>query len=292
MSGKIRTGIAGWVFADWRGGAFYPEGLPQKQELAFASAALGIIEINATFRALQKPQSFRNWAGETPDGFMFSVKGPQLITHIKRLKDVEEPLANFLASGPLALGARLGPFVWQLPPNLSYDAARMEGFLGLLPRTAEDAAALAARHTDRVPAPHLETEGVGAVRHAVEVRHESFANPDFIAQLRHHNVALVAADTAEWPTLDLTADFAYCRLQGAPGRDRYEPGDLDRWAERIAAWSAGTPMTDGPFVLAPETEPAPRDVFAIFVSTDKVHAPRNARALLERLEPAAGPTAS
>lgn len=283
MAGTIRTGIAGWVFADWRGGAFYPEGLPQKQELAFASAALGIIEINGTFRALQKPQSFINWAGQTPQGFMFSIKGPQLVTHIKRLKDVEEPLANFFASGPLALGPKLGPFVWQLPPNLSYDQGRMEAFFSLLPRTPTDAAAFAGRHTGRVPEPFTGTDGVGAIRHAVEVRHESFANPDFIAQLRRHNIALVTADTEQWPTLDVTADFAYCRLQGAPGRDRYEEADLDRWAARIAAWAAGRPMTDGAFVVPPESDPPPRDVIALFVSTDKVHAPKNAQALAARL---------
>jgi uncharacterized protein YecE (DUF72 family) len=282
MTGSVRTGIAGWVFADWRG-AFYPEGLPQKQELAYASAALGIIEINGTFRSLQKPQSFLTWAGQTPDGFMFAIKGPQLVTHIKRLKDVEEPLANFFASGPLALGAKLGPFVWQLPPNLSYDPERMENFFSLLPETGEETAALAGRHTERVPEPHLAAAGVGAVRHAVEVRHESFADPGFIAQLKRHNVALVAADTAQWPTLDLTADFAYCRLQGAPGRDRYEEADLDRWAARIGAWAAGRPMADGDFVVPPEADPAPRDVFAIFVSTDKVHAPRNAQALMQLL---------
>src|SRR5690606_30139390 len=261
MSGRIRTGIAGWVFADWRNGAFYPEGLPQKQELAFASAALGVIEINGTFRSLQKPQSFLNWAGQTPDDFVFSVKGPQLVTHIKRLKEVEEPLANFFASGPLALGRKLGAFVWQLPPNLGYDPERLEAFLELLPKSADALAALAARHTDRVPEPHLGTDGVGAIRHAIEVRNASFATPEFIAQLRRHNVALVTADTAEWPHLDLTADFAYCRLQGAPGRDRYEDADIDRRATRIGAWAAGEPVTDGPLLAAPEAAPPPRDVF-------------------------------
>lgn len=283
MTGRIRTGIAGWVFADWRGGAFYPEGLPQKQELAYASAALGVIEINGTFRSLQKPQSFINWAAQTPDGFVFSVKGPQLVTHIKRLKEVEEPLANFFASGPLALGEKLGPFVWQLPPNLGYDPDRLEAFLTLLPKSAEALAAHAADHTERVPEPYLATDGVAAIHHAIEVRHQSFATSDFVAQLRRHNVALVTADTAEWPSLDLTADFAYCRLQGAPGRDRYDDADLDRWAERLGAWAAGRPMTDGPLLAPPEADPPLRDVFTLFVSTDKLHAPRNAQALAARL---------
>lgn len=280
-SGSIRTGIAGWVFAPWRG-EFYPPGLKRTQELAYASERLGAIEINATFRALQKPASFRNWASQTPDGFVFSIKGPQLVTHIRRLKDVETPLANFFASGPLALGERLGPFVWQLPPNLSYDAGRMEEFLTLLPSTPADAAAFAGRHEDWMTEAATGVEGIKTIRHAIEVRHESFADPDFIAQMRRHNVALVTADTAEWPTLDVTADFVYCRLQGAPGREHYEEADLDRWASRLAAWSGGRPMTDGRFV-APLPEEKPRDVFAFFVSTDKVHAPANAMAVARRL---------
>lgn len=280
-AGRIRTGTAGWVFAPWRG-EFYPEALTQKKELAYASEHLGAIEINATFRALQKPTSFRNWASQTPDGFVFSIKGPQLITHIKRLKDVETPLANFLASGPLALGTKLGPFIWQLPPNLPYNAQRMEDFLTLLPTTPAAAAAFASRHEGWMKEAAASADGVTAIRHAIEVRHQSFANVDFVAQMRKHNVALVAADTAEWPTHDVTADFAYCRLQGAPGRESYEEADLDRWAERIAAWSEGKPMTDGEFVAGPPAD-RPRDVFAFFVSTDKVHAPRNAMVLAQRL---------
>lgn len=275
--GIVRTGTAGWVFAPWRG-AFYPAGLPQKQELAYASAQLGAIEINATFRALQKPQSFRNWAGQTPEGFVFSIKGPQLVTHIKRLRDVETPLANFFASGPLALGSRLGPFVWQLPPNLAYDPDRIEAFLALLPKTPAEAGALAGRHEPWMQEAATGTDGIAAIRHAIEVRHQSFATPDFVARLRRHNVALVAADTAEWPTLDVTADFVYCRLQGAPGRDGYEPDDLARWATRLAAWAEGRPPGDGSFI-ADQPEARPRDVFAFFVSTDKLHAPANAMAV-------------
>lgn len=285
-AGTIKTGIAGWVFTPWRG-EFYPAGLTQKQELAYASERLGAIELNATFRALQKPANFRNWASQTPGDFTFSIKGPQLITHIKRLKEVETPLVNFMASGPLALGARLGPFVWQLPPSLSYDAQRMEDFLAVLPKTPADAATFAGRHEDWIKEAATSADGVTAIRHAIEVRHESFANPEFIAQMRKHDVALVAADTAEWPTLDVTADFVYCRLQGAPGRERYEEADLDRWAARIAAWSEGRPMSDGAF-LGPAPKAKPRDVFAVFVSTDKVHAPANAMALAQRLGPRSG----
>lgn len=283
MGGSIRVGIAGWVFAPWRG-EFYPKGLPQKEELRFASTALGAIEINATFRTNQSPKSFLKWKAESAAGFIFSVKGPQFVTHIKRLKDIEAPLANFIASGVLALGEKLGPIVWQLPPSLGYDAERMEAFLALLPQTPNAAAALAARHDDRLKGePYVSTDGVARVRHAIEVRHESFANPEFLAQLRRHNVALVTADTAEWPYLDATADFAYGRLQGAPGKDSYAEADLDLWAERARCLRDGLPLREGPHIGPGAETPGARDVFLFFVSTDKVHAPRNAKALMERL---------
>lgn len=283
MAGRIRTGIAGWVFPGWRKGAFYPEGLPQKEELSYASRALTTIEINATFYSHQKPESFKAWAAQTPDDFVFPVKGHQGITHIKRLKEVETPLANFLASGPLALGRRLGPFVWQLPPNMKFDPARIEAFLKLLPHDADALVALARKHDERTKAPFLETEGIGVVRHAIEVRHESFADRAFVEMMGAHNVAIVIADNEGWPTMDATADFIYCRLQGPPGKDRYEPADLDRLAARCRAWSAGEPMTDGRFVAGPEPSSGPREIFAHFVSTDKEHAPSNAMALAERL---------
>lgn len=278
--GKIRLGIAGWVFAPWRGGIFYPADLKQKEELHYASRHLGVIEINATFRAMQKPASFRKWAAETPEDFRFSVKGHQAITHFKRLKDVDGPLATFLASGPLALGSRLGPFVWQLPPNLKYDRDRFEAFFNLLPKTPAAAAALAAKH-DGFKDPHVSAEGVAAIQHAVEVRHESFANPEFISLCRDHNIALVTADTAEWPAMDATADFTYARLQGAPGAESYTPADLDLWAKRIDALASGKPVPDAKLVT--KAEDKPRDVFALFVSTDKEHAPQNAQAVMKRL---------
>lgn len=279
--GTIRLGTAGWVFEPWRGGMFYPEGLKQKEELHYASRALGVIEINATFRALQKPPSFRRWAAETPEGFVFSVKGHQAITHFKRLKDVDTTVASFLASGPLALGARLGPFVWQLPPNLKFDPGRLEQFFKLLPKTPAEAMALAARH-DGLADPHLSTDGVKTIRHAIEVRHESFAVPAFIDLCRAHNIAVVTADTAEWPTIDATADFIYARLQGPPGGERYESADLDRWARRLEAWATGAAPQDAR-LIAPAPPITPRDVFALFVSTDKEHAPANARAVMQRL---------
>lgn len=283
MAGTVRTGIAGWVFEGWRKGAFYPEGLPQKQELAYASKALTTIEINSTFYSHQKATSFQSWAEQTPEDFVFPVKGHQLVTHVKRLKDVETVLANFFASGPLALGTRLGPFVWQLPPNLKFDPERIETFLSLLPKTPDHLVALAQQHDEKTKYPFLDMTGIRSVRHAIEVRNKSFADPAFIEMMRAHNVALVVADTEDWPTMDPTADFIYCRLQGAPGSDHYEATDIDRWAGRVAAWRDGKPMTDGALLAAAETAPKPRDVYVHFVSTDKVHAPRNALALAERL---------
>ena len=268
-TGIVRTGTAGWVYEPWRG-TFFPEGLVQKKELAYASSRLGSIEINATFRANQKPDSFARWAGEAArDGFVFSIKGPQLVTHIKRLKNCTAELANFFASGPLALGAKLGPFCWQLPPNLSFDAAVLEGFLEQLPRTTEAYIALA-RQTDarlKTP-PYLEPSGVEKIRHAIEPRHPSFDTPECRALLARYNVALVIADTPEQPQRELTADFAYCRLQGPARSDAtgYTPGDIADWAATIKAWSD-----------------AGRDVFAYFVHEDKLHAPANAIALRQAL---------
>ncbi len=282
MAGSIRLGTAGWVFEPWRG-SFYPDGLRQKDELAYASARLGNIEINATFYSHQKPASFQSWAAQTPDDFVFPVKGHQAITHIKRLKDVETPLANFFASGVLALGQRLGPFVWQLPGNLKYDPVRIEAFLNLLPKTPGDLLKLAKKHDEKTATPFLDMAGIEQVRHAIEVRHASFADTAFIDMMRAADVALVVADTAEWPTYDPTADFIYCRLQGAPGKDRYTDADLDKWARRIGVWAAGRPMADGTFITPVEASPKPRDVFAHFVSTDKQNAPKNAMTLAKKV---------
>lgn len=282
MAGTIRLGTAGWVFEPWRK-SFYPDGLKQKDELAYSSARLGNIEINATFYSHQKSQSFQNWASQTPDGFVFTVKGHQLVTHIKRLKDVELPLANFFASGVMALGAKLGAFCWQLPGNSSYDEARMEAFLALLPPTPEALLTLAGKADGLKNPPFVDATGIGKVRHAIEVRHKSFADERFIAQLRAHNVALVVADTADWPYLDQTADFSYARLQGAPGQESYSVAQRDIRAGWLKAWSEGKPVADGPYVTAAEATPPQRDVFAFFVSTDKEHAPDNARAVMATL---------
>ena len=280
--GAVRVGIAGWVYEPWRG-AFYPPGLRQKDELAFASSALRSIEINATFYATQKPASFANWAAQTPDDFVFTLKGPKFISHQLKLKDAEAPLADFFASGPLALGHRLGPICWQLPGNLRFDAERIEAFLALLPQTAEAAQALAARHSPRIKEPFLSTDGVGAVRHALEVRDGSYADAGVVALLRRYNVALVSADTLDWPYADVTADFAYARLQGPPveAPTGYDAAGLDALAARVRDWQGGTAPAAP--LLSPEVAPAVGDVFAFFVHTDKLHAPANAIALMQRL---------
>ena len=282
MTGTIRLGTAGWVYEPWRDN-FYPKGLKQKDELGWSSARLGNIEINATFYSHQKAASFQNWAAATPETFVFSVKGHQLVTHIKRLKDVEIPLANFFASGVLALGSKLGPFCWQLPGNAKYDPDRVDTFLGLLPQTPEALAALASKSEGLKNEPYLDITGVTKVRHAIEVRHESFATPKLIEQLRAHNVALVVADTAEWPYIDQTADFAYARLQGAPGAEGYSADERTIRGNWLKAWAEGKPVTDGRYVIAPEASPQPRDVHAFFVSTDKDNAPHNARAVMAQL---------
>lgn len=265
--GTIRTGTAGWVFAPWRG-TFFPKGLVQKNELAYAASRLTSIEINATFRANQKPASFARWAGETPEGFQFSVKGPQLVTHIKRLKNCAEPLANFFASGPLALGNRLGPFVWQLPPNLAFDRESFAAFLELLPKTTEAYLALAGQADSTKAEPFLDATGIGTIRHAIEPRHQSFDAPEANDLLAKYNIARVIADTAENPARELTADFAYCRLQGPARLDAngYGQADIDEWAETMGQW-----------------RDAGRDVYAYFVHEDKLHAPANAIALRQAL---------
>lgn len=247
--------MAGWVFPEWRGGQFYPEGLKQKEELAWASRHVTAIEINSTFYQNQKPASLEAWAAQTPEDFLFTVKGHQVVTHIKRLKDVEQPLELFFKSIE-SLGKRLGAVCWQLPGNFKFDAARLEGFLKQLPK---------------------------GIRQAIEVRSTTFAEPAFIELLRAHNVALVIADTAEWPYVDQTADFTYARLQGAPSKERYEPADLDAWAARFKALSEGKAIEGRTIGQSGGKQPQ-RDVFAYFVSTDKPNAPVNALGIQKRLD--------
>jgi uncharacterized protein YecE (DUF72 family) len=288
----IRIGISGWRYAPWRG-VFYPRGLPQREELAFASRRLPTIEINGSFYSLQAPSSFVAWHDQTPDDFVFAVKGPRFITHMKKLRDVRVPLANFLASGVLALRRKLGPVLWQLPPNLGYDEQRMEDFFALLPRTTAAALALAHEHDERLAGrTWLEPTPRRALRHAVEIRHVSFIDPRFVAQLRRHRIALVVADTAHrWPLLeDVTADFVYVRLHGDEELYASGYGDaaLRDWARRIAAWHAGGQVADARVASARgPARAARRDVFCYFDNDVKVHAPYDAARLAALLGGAA-----
>ena len=250
---------------------FYPKGLPQRRELEYASRHMTSIEVNGSFYALQKPESWQTWRAETPDGFVFAVKGGRFITHMKKLRDVEVPLANFLASGMLALGDKLGPMLWQLPPNLGFDGSRVADFLDLLPRTTAEAAAMAAGHDERMEGrAWVTTDQDRPLRHAMEVRHPSYETETFQDILRERDVAVVTADTAgKWPVfLEPTASLAYVRLHGDEELyvSGYDDEALDRWAGRVAGWAA-----------------AGHDVVVYFDNDAKVRAPVDAMALMTRL---------
>lgn len=280
------VGTSGWRYGPWRG-AFYPEGLRQRDELAHLAGRMDSVELNGSFYSLQRPESYRRWAEETPDDFVFSVKGSRYITHMKRLRGVETALANFFASGLLALGHKLGPLLWQLPPSLAYSPDRLSEFFALLPRTTAQAAELAARHDERLDGRALtETGADRPLRHALEVRHPSFAAPEPVEFLRQHGIGLVVADAAgSWPHLeDITADFVYLRLHGAEElyASGYTAAELDRFAKLIDAWRNGdSPLTDHT-VAAPPTERENRDVYAYFDNDIKAHAPHDAIALATR----------
>lgn len=239
----IRIGVSGWRYAGWRGD-FYPTGLRQKDELAHVARRMTSVEINGSFYSLQRPTSYQRWRESVPDGFVFAVKGSRFVTHMKALRDVETPLANFFASGPLALGPTLGPMLWQLPERLPFDETLVRPFLSLLPRTTLAVAELAARHDDRVPDDRARTtaEVDAPVRHAIEPRHPSWDSDPTRDLLCEHGVALVHADTAgRWPTMgDGTADFHYVRLHGEERlyAGGYSEATLDAWADRLAAWDA------------------------------------------------------
>jgi uncharacterized protein YecE (DUF72 family) len=287
-AGHVRVGISGWRYPPWRS-HFYPKGLPQQQELSFASRMLPSIEINGSFYSLQRPASYLQWHDATPEGFVFTVKGPRYITHMRRLKDVGTPLANFLASGLFALGRKLGPILWQFPPQLQFDAARFSAFFDMLPEKPACAAALARTHDSRMDGrTFLDASAIERMRHAVEVRHDSFVHPDFIALLRRHRIALVIADSAgRWPSMeDLTADFVYIRLHGDEELYASGYGDeaLDRWAARIDTWRSGGQVADARLAspVAPARR-AKRDVYCYFDNDVKLHAPYDAAALAARL---------
>lgn len=290
MTGTVCIGISGWTYPPWRG-KFYPKGLPQKQELAYAARIFDSVEINGTFYSLQRPDSFGRWAAETPEDFVFAVKGSRYVTHMLKLRDVKPPLANFFASGVLRLGAKLGPILWQLSPNLRFDPARLEAFFALLPRDTDAAAALARRHDARVRGrAWLKSDAHRPLRHAIEIRHQSFVTPAFIDLLRVHDIGLVCADAVGWPRLmDVTADFVYCRLHGSEVlyASGYDDDALDAWAARVTAWARGGEPRDAERA---GTRAAPkrrsRDVYIYLDNDAKVRAPVDAQGLMRRVEAA------
>lgn len=268
---QARIGISGWQYPRWRGD-FYPKGLRQRDELAYAAERLGSVELNGSFYSLQRPSSYRAWHDATPDAFVFAVKGGRYITHMKRLAGVETALANFFASGVLALDTKLGPVLWQLPERVVFDAPLLDQFFELLPRTTAEAAELASRHDDKLSEDRALTTAASErpIRHALEPRHPSFDSEEARELLRRHDICMVVADSAgRWPQMpDATSDFRYVRLHGETElyASGYTDESLGRWADQCQRW-----LEEG------------HDVYAYFDNDAKGHAPHDAVRLQERL---------
>jgi uncharacterized protein YecE (DUF72 family) len=262
--GRIFVGIGGWTFEPWRE-TFYPSDLPQKRELEYASRKVTSIEINGTYYGSQKPESFAKWRAETPDDFVFSVKGPRFATNRRVLAEAGESIERFFKSGVTELGDKLGPVNWQFMATKKFDAADFEAFLKLLPPTVNGR----------------------AIRHVVEVRHDSFKSPDFVALLRTHQVGVVVADSNDYPQIaDVTAPFVYARLMRTEEKAKagYAPGVLDQWAARAQLWAKGGAPTDlSCHADAEKKPPKARDVFVYMIAGFKPKAPAAAMALIERL---------
>jgi len=244
MSGKIRCGIGGWTFKPWRG-TFYPDGLRQADELQYAGEHLGAIEINGTYYRLQKPESFAKWHDSVPDGFKFTIKASRYCTNRKNLRETEESIGRFMKQGLVELGDKLGPLFWQFMPTKQFDPEEFEGFLQMLPK---------------------DLEGI-ALRHALEVRHESFLCPEFVDLARKYNAAIICTHSGKFPQIDeQTADFSYARLMCSKEdvETGYSAADLKHWADTAKTWNAGS-----------------RDVYMFFISGAKVRAPAAAQALMQ-----------
>ena len=267
---------------------FLSSQLPHKRELEFAASTFRTIEINGTFYSLQRPSSYQSWAERTPEDFIFSVKASRYITHLKRLRQIEIPLANFFASGILKLGPKLGPILWQFPPSFRFSHDLIEAFFAQLPRNTWEAAALAANHDERLAGRTFVEAGRNRrIRHAMEIRHPSFITPQFVRLLRRYKVALVCADTVEWPRLmDVTSDFLYCRLHGSEVlyASGYGEQAIEEWAARVIAWARGGESPDGDFAGSQRAVTRTRrDVFVYFDNDAKVCAPRDAKSLDTRV---------
>lgn len=285
--GTVRIGVSGWNYDSWRG-SYYPGDLSQKDELSYLGERFPTLELNASFYSLRSPDNYRGWSEAVPEDFVFAVKGSRFITHNKKLRDTHLALANFAASGVLALGDKLGPVLWQLPEDQRFDEERLDGFLGSLPKGTREMAELARDHGEQVEGRALtEAEGNHHVRHALEARHESWFVPEAVRVLRRHGVALVVSDAADWRRVEeLTAGFVYVRLHG--GREtyasRYTDADLDDWASRIRRWRDGDEPDDAERI----TDRKPprrktRDVYVYFDNDQHAHAPNDAHRLLQRL---------
>jgi uncharacterized protein YecE (DUF72 family) len=283
-------GTSGYVYPGWRG-RFYPDGLPASQELAFASRALQSIEINRSFYSLLTPAACLGWHRATPAGFVFALKGSSFITHSKKLRNVEAALANFFASGPLALAQKLGPIVWQLPKTQKLDAERLDAFLAQLPRTLRAAAQLARGHDQRVKhGAYLEVSADLPIRHVLEPRHESFLNEECLAILRAQKVALAVTDSPDWPRAEEpTADFMYFRLHGSQRlyASQYTQAELARWAAHVRAYRAGALPEDRIRVAAKPPSKGRRDVYVYFDNDAHAYAPEDAQRLIAILSQAA-----
>ncbi len=263
--GRIRVGVGGWSFAPWRDN-FYPRGLTQARELGFASRKLTAIEINATFYRTQTSASFRRWADETPDDFVFAIKAHRLTTHRNRLAEAGPAIEHFVGSGLTELGPKLGPLVWQFAPTKRFEAEDFEGFLAQLPKE----------------------EGGCTLRHVLEVRHESFCDEKFVALARSYNCAICLADSAKYPLIaDISADFVYVRLQksSASHETGYSPDAIETWLQRAKCCESGGEPGDLPY-LAEERAPKRqgRDSFIFFIAGAKETNPAAACALIERLQ--------
>jgi uncharacterized protein YecE (DUF72 family) len=286
---EIRIGVSGWRYAPWRG-AFYPAGLPQRLELWYVARVLRTVEINGSFYSLQRPEYYAQWYEDTPEDFLFALKGPRYITHMKKLREVETPLANFFASGLFNLRQKLGPILWQFPSHFRYQRDRMEQFFALLPHDTRSARVLARKCDERMTGrSQLSIDSNRPIRHAVEIRSHSFLDESFITLLRAHNIALVVAETAKrWPLVhDVTADFVYMRLHGDKKLYQSGYGDkaLERWAERIKAWHRGGELKDAEKISARNPPAsAARDIYCYFDNTDvKLRAPIDAQSLMRKL---------
>lgn len=282
---ETRIGFSGWRYPPWRK-TFYPNKLAQARELEYASRQVNSIEINGTFYSLQAPTSYMRWFSETPDDFKFSLKGSRFITHIRRLKDVQMPISNFYASGMLHLEQKLGPFLWQFAPSFRFEEERLEAFFEMLPRTFADAVRIA-KDADRVEPsfPDSARNSKQKIRHAIEIRHDSFMNPDFIDLLHKHNIALVFADTAgKWPYMeDLTSDFVYMRLHGEAAlyKSGYDQAALDFWAARIRQWRNGKQVANPLDMSDHSPAKGKKDIFCYFDNDVKVYAPFDAQKLMK-----------